>query len=110
MPGLMYLNFFSTGRYYGGPEEGGWWYDAGTPIASIPLPTDGEYVYPTTSGPDPYMALTEKGETLRQRIETALKAEHEWGDISSVNGGEKVTSALESGFAKPFPERTPHYE
>lgn len=27
--GQRWVNVFDVGRYYGGPEEGGWWYDAG---------------------------------------------------------------------------------
>ncbi len=26
-----YVTVYSVGQCYGGPEEGGWWYDAGTP-------------------------------------------------------------------------------
>lgn len=28
----FYTNVYVVGRAYGGPEEGGWWYDYGTPI------------------------------------------------------------------------------
>lgn len=34
---LMYVNAYLVGRQYGGSEEGGWWYDTHTPIASIPV-------------------------------------------------------------------------
>jgi len=32
-----YINVYKTSRVYGGPEEGGWWYDAGHPVSSIRL-------------------------------------------------------------------------
>jgi hypothetical protein len=31
------LAFYETDRAYGGPEEGGWWYDAGTFVRVIGL-------------------------------------------------------------------------
>ena len=30
-----YLNVYEVGRAYGGPEEGGWWYDHGTFLECI---------------------------------------------------------------------------
>lgn len=30
----LYLNVYLANRAYGGPEEGGWWYDVGEPLAS----------------------------------------------------------------------------
>lgn len=33
----MYVNTYKVGRDYGGPEEGGWWFDVWTPIASVPV-------------------------------------------------------------------------
>jgi hypothetical protein len=37
---MKYINAYSVTRHYGGPEEGGWWYDAGMPIASTEMPDD----------------------------------------------------------------------
>ena len=31
---MKYVNVYSVTRHYGGPEEGGWWYNAGEPIES----------------------------------------------------------------------------
>lgn len=31
----VYLNTYARHMQYGGPEEGGWWYDCGTPLQSI---------------------------------------------------------------------------
>jgi len=35
-----YVNAYLVSREYGGPEEGGWWYDVGTPLTSMPLCPD----------------------------------------------------------------------
>lgn len=37
---MLYLNAYIVGRAFGGREEGGWWYDVGTPVACIPIPTE----------------------------------------------------------------------
>ena len=34
---FVYLNVYVSDRRYGGPEEGGWWYDGWRALASIPL-------------------------------------------------------------------------
>lgn len=34
---LVYVNAYSVSRCYGGPEEGGWWYDDYEPLASVPV-------------------------------------------------------------------------
>lgn len=36
---MIYLNVYIEHRVYGGPEEGGWYYGAGEPVASIPIET-----------------------------------------------------------------------
>lgn len=37
MQDVMYVSIYSVGRAYGGPEEGGWWFDTGVPIGAIPV-------------------------------------------------------------------------
>jgi hypothetical protein len=34
---LKYANAYLTNRAYGGPEEGGWYYDVGEPVMSLPF-------------------------------------------------------------------------
>ena len=34
---FLYVNAYEVMRHYGGPEEGGWWYDSFNPLASIPV-------------------------------------------------------------------------
>lgn len=34
---LLYLNVYAVTRHSGGPEEGGWYYNAGEPLASVPF-------------------------------------------------------------------------
>jgi len=37
MSDLLYVNAYSVTRHFGGREEGGWWFNAGEPLASIPI-------------------------------------------------------------------------
>jgi hypothetical protein len=34
----VYVNVYAVTRHYGGPQEGGWWYNVGQPLASVPVP------------------------------------------------------------------------
>ena len=34
MGALVWVNTYHVTRHYGGPEEGGWWYDRGEPVGS----------------------------------------------------------------------------
>lgn len=36
---MLYVNVYHVSQLYGGAEEGGWYYDAGEPVASIPVKT-----------------------------------------------------------------------
>lgn len=36
---MPFLNVYIENRSYGGPEEGGWWYDTGEVYRSIPCTT-----------------------------------------------------------------------
>lgn len=57
---MFYVNVYELRRCYGGPEEGGWWYDEGSLVDSVTTFTEGwaEYVaahlrdgtYPLRSG------------------------------------------------------------
>ena len=37
---VKYANAYWTDRLYGGPEEGGWWYEAGEPVQSVLISQD----------------------------------------------------------------------
>lgn len=84
-----YVNVYLVDRAYGGAEEGGWWYDCGEPVASIPC-----------DDPD---------EAIRVRDLMALKFPNT-GKSSSVLGGEDYRVSIEMEFARPYPAVRPHYE
>jgi hypothetical protein len=112
---------------YGGPEEGGWWYQAGTPEASVPVTLDeAEHAAVWQA------ALAEAGldedrwweaeQVIRDALDAALLAKawpvrDEWearftptGKQYSVLGGEDYAVYIEDHYGAPFPEYAPRYE
>ena len=89
----LFVNVYLVGRAYGGPEEGGWWYDYGYPVASVPADTWAD------------------AEDLKQRFERSERYSNE-GRRSrySVSGGEEYQVCIEDDFAESFPQRTPRFE
>lgn len=91
--GITYLNAYNMNRFYGGPHEGGWWYDAGDPIASVPLREE-----------DP-VAEVEWNTYLQEKIGWTSQY-----DRFSVLGHDEFGIRHDDYFARPFPEEAPHYE
>jgi hypothetical protein len=91
--GFRFVNAYSENRLYGGPEEGGWWYNAGTPVASIPV--------------------VEGDEQSEEAMKAYLQGEAGWSSehpIGSVLGHDVFSIRVEDLFAASYPETTPHYE
>jgi hypothetical protein len=119
---LYYLNVYAVTQNYGGPEEGGWWYESGMPLASVPwvaperlmndegflLCVDGRLSFECQ---EPLILDKYRDEIDRKKVELKETFSHEkYGDTSSVLGGQDVRVVLEHEMAKPFPEERPHYE
>ena len=86
----FYVNTYEIDRAYGGPEEGGWWFDTGSIVKSVRCDTQ-----------DEAEAMTD-----RRRL-----AHPNTGDASSVTyrGGEYRTR-IEPVRGIDYPEHRPHYE
>jgi hypothetical protein len=88
---MRFVNAYAVTRHFGGPEEGGWWFDRHEPLACVPL-------------------LPEMDEdTLRTLLEQGFGGLNE-GDPSSVLGGTRVLVTTEEEPAAPHPRERPHYE
>lgn len=90
-PRLEYVNAYVINRLYGGQEEGGWWYDEGTPIASVPIMRGKE-----TKGWERYLAHN-----------IGWSSQH---DLGSVLGHDVYGIRHQDHFAEGFPKESPHYE
>lgn len=87
----MYINVYSTTRHYGGPEEGGWWYNWNTCLLTIPV-----------------NKLTDKQK--KKMIKLLNKIYESSGNIYSVNGGEEIYIIEEDKIAESETTETPYYE
>lgn len=88
--GYCWINVYYITRKYGGPEEGGWWYDHWDCV-------------------DSHRGRLEESE----EDEKELREEYEgdaWGDKSSMRGGLEVRVLVEDTFEKSATRGRPHYE
>jgi hypothetical protein len=91
--GVLFVNAYNVNRLYGGAEEGGWWYDTGDPVASVPVREE-----------DPAADMEWK-DYLKEKAGWSSKH-----DRSSVLGHDDFSIQVDEFFGRPFPEETPHYE
>jgi hypothetical protein len=114
---VLYVNLYRVTRHYGGPEEGGWWYNAGEPLASVPIPgiwrseemPDAEV--PPEWKPDPQLLPLVMDEYVREKERLMdLFIFEKWGSIYSMRGGADIEVRSEEFVARSWPERRPHYE
>jgi len=88
-----YVNVYMTNKEYGGPEEGGWWYDVGEVISSTKYHSK--------------MEAEKQKLNMQEYCNTMNFGKHE---PSSVLCEGWYTVWVEDEPAKNFPERVPHYE
>jgi hypothetical protein len=88
----MFLNLYEITLGYGGPEEGGWWYEEREPIASIPVRS--------------------RQAALEMLNHLIGEAEDMYGDsreYTSAAGGEDGHISFETHTARAEPSERPHY-
>jgi hypothetical protein len=101
---MKYVNAYAVTRHYGGPEEGGWYYDSGDPVASIPIG------YDHLNTPEELEKSEQQAKELLREV-FGLKDDPKNGRRRySVNGGEDIVICVEDEFAKHYPTERPHYE
>jgi len=100
---------YNVGQCYGGPEEGGWWYDAGTLIRAVRVFRDEDAAY----------AYCRRLNHKLGRGVDGLHPESEWGlngrrgnyPPSSTRADEFLSAEVYENTAPlGFPDRRPHYE
>jgi hypothetical protein len=85
-----FVGVYAVGRAYGGPEEGGWWFDTG------------ELVQQTA------VSSLAEAEELRASL---VERFHNTGKASGVLGGDDYRIAVDiRPHPAEFPESVPHYE
>ncbi len=93
-PEVAYMNAYVTNRLYGGPEEGGWWYDTGKPIAAIPFMK--KWGVGVENKWNDYLVLTAGWESKFK--------------LGSVLGRDNFRVGYEDQFPSDYPKERPHYE
>ena len=92
-PQWRYVCAYDTNRAWGGPEEGGWWFDTGIMLASIPCETDEQ--------------VEEAKARLLKRYGPEFEGNHEIGSVL-CEGVLGIYVQDEPG--ADYPTQRPHYE
>jgi hypothetical protein len=87
---MVYVNVYAVERCYGGPEEGGWWYDWYDCIETYPC-------------------RNKNADTVQEQLEIGYDHIKE-GDISSVLGGTDLRVWIEEKPAESQTKERPYYE
>lgn len=93
---ITFITVFEVDREYGGPEEGGWYYDTGVPVLVVPvIHPDSEQLW-TPEAEAAYDALREQFPRTGKR--------------NSVLGGADYDISARFAPGRAYPARRPHYE
>lgn len=98
-----YINQYRINRAYGGPEEGGWWFDCGIFLYQVP-----EELYAPGS--------LEAASMLRDRLQERADAEQDSGpdaylhDVGSVCCEGRIAYRVEEEPGADYPTERPYYE
>jgi hypothetical protein len=91
-----FVNVYNVDRCYGGPEEGGWWYDAGEPS---------EYFERASFG----VESQEEAQLLKSALLARIEMPDDHHDRSSVIGDTDIEVYIEDMPAERFPRERPFY-
>lgn len=105
-PGFYTVAIFLVNRAYGGPEEGGWWYDYGVLIDDA-LPEAAEYGIPSIYASE--TAAEAHSEQMQVRLDLTVNLGRR--SIDSVLSTGRYQAMVFPGYPPAhWPETRPHYE
>ena len=104
---VLYLNAYSVSRNFGGREEGGWWYNSGEPLASVPVDAVWKR---NVNGQMALFPLSWNNFRREIRKLERMFTDTQHGDIYSVLGGEALEIQVETHEARWWSTTRPHYE
>lgn len=115
----VYLNTYETYQAYGGPEEGGWWFECGTPVQSV---------FYSEQDLDEFLEQNDQ-ETIKDTLSRTTLAYTKgqpptprktgYGGYTFAPGSDepltyeednRFISLFEGHFAEAYPQQRPHYE
>ena len=106
-------------RCYGGPQEGGWWYPAGTPVQSVFLGNESAEEYVEAREWEDIKDLCEKATVTYTEGREPKPIANSTGGYSFMPGSDipftyirddDYTSVIEDHYAEDYPQQKPHYE
>lgn len=99
-PKFFCVSVYLSDRAYGGPEEGGWWYNCGEPVLEYGVHTR---IFKT------YQEARELQEHLEKNLLPILNKGRR--PVSSVlSNGVYTIQIDEDEYPSPYPKERPHYE
>jgi hypothetical protein len=100
---MYYIHKHEVWQEYGGPEEGGWWYECGRPVD----PSEWEPA-PFRSEDDAYAACRVLNDAERIRRKTQEK--YEYTSVLSYKSTHYAYSVQTVSEPFDYPQKRPHYE
>ena len=88
---IVFVNVYTVNRCYGGPEEGGWYYNWYECVE----------VFPVQNG---------QSDLMKKTLYDKYADTHKWGDIYSVLDGQDVAVYIEQHPKESETRERPHYE
>jgi hypothetical protein len=104
---MEYLCKFEVALANGGSEEGGWWYEVGTPVWPIAIPVPSWLFSRRVKeiGYKIYRHLNDREHERAKREE-----EYDYHSVLSYRSTHYSYTDAGSLFPKPYPSERPHYE
>lgn len=98
---MYYIHKHEVAQQYGGPEEGGWWYDSGVPCGDwVPRAYDDEE--------DAYAACRRLNDDEHARRER--EEDYDYTSVLSHRSHHYSYSVEETTIMEAYPKVRPHYE
>lgn len=97
---MWYVHKYEVAQQYGGPEEGGWWFQVGSPVEGFRL----AYTVEETA----YEACRALNGGERERAKR--DEEYEYTSVLSYKSQHFSYDVSEKAYAEAYPKSRPHYE
>ena len=114
----VYLNTYEVWQAYGGPEEGGWWYEAGIPAQSVLVSHDDLEEWLETTPAEEQAAMREHATLGYTQGRPPTPRSTGYGGYTFAPGSDEplayhqdndYRSWFEECYAEPFPQVRPYY-
>ena len=115
----IYLNTYETHQAYGGPEEGGWWYEVGVPVQSVFYSNEEMEEFLERTSLDERIDTTKRATAAYTNGQPPTPKKTVHGGYTFMPGSDEpstyeednsYSSCFEEHFAEDYPRQRPHYE